>query len=264
LNQIQSFQTGSLKLLNMSHLWSLGFLERLVSYRNVSNTSLLRLSSQLCQWNVERISRKNLNGLPPDLTLDDVKIVKDMIQVAISKSSVKEPNMIADQLFFLIIGAIQVQSQTNSDQAWVLINKSVQSYLSSQKEKWLFSFGLITTILVFCLGIMTTHSQKMYPNYDDSQVLTEETITGGTDPVSMSMLLLAYNKMKTGTCQLPQAAMLPPEQRQAYLMFINKGVVDVHQVENLRLALGYVNCLYPQALMHPIIPDKHKVAKIAV
>jgi hypothetical protein len=66
----------------------------------------------------------------------------------------------------------------------------------------------------------------------------------------MSMLVLAYNKMKSGTCQLPQAAMLPPEQRQAFLMFINKGVIEVKNVENLRLALGYVNCLYPQELMH--------------
>jgi hypothetical protein len=67
------------------------------------------------------------------------------------------------------------------------------------------------------------------------------------------MLLLAYNKMKSGTCQLPQAAMLPPEQRQAFLMFVNKGIVEVQHVENLRLALGYVNCLYPQELMHPVV-----------
>jgi hypothetical protein len=66
----------------------------------------------------------------------------------------------------------------------------------------------------------------------------------------MSTLLLAYNKMKSGTCQLPQAAMLPPEQRQAFLRFVNNGVIEVQHVENLRMALGYVNCLYPQELMH--------------
>ena len=99
---------------------------------------------------------------------------------------------------------------------------------------------------------------------DTSQILSTETVAtkvvaSGTDPVTMSTLLLAYNKMKSGTCQLPQAAMLPPEQRQAFLMFVNKGIVEVQHVENLRLALGYVNCLYPQELMHPVVSTGNRL-----
>lgn len=78
-----------------------------------------------------------------------------------------------------------------------------------------------------------------------------ETVKSDADPVTMSMLKLTYQKMQSGTCQLPQAAMLPPEQRHAFLLFINKGVVEVQNVENLRLAINYVTCLYPQELMHP-------------
>jgi hypothetical protein len=106
---------------------------------------------------------------------------------------------------------------------------------------------------VICLTVITIQKPKAHHAEDTSQILATETVAGETDPVSMSMLLLAYNKMKSGTCQLPQAAMLPPEQRQAFLMFVNKGVVEVQHVENLRLALGYVNCLYPQELMHPVV-----------
>jgi hypothetical protein len=73
--------------------------------------------------------------------------------------------------------------------------------------------------------------------------------------VTISMLQLAYQKMQSGTCQLPQAAMLPIEQRTAFLMFVNKGSIDVNHVEDLRLALGYVNCLYPQQLMRPQLPN---------
>ena len=65
--------------------------------------------------------------------------------------------------------------------------------------------------------------------------------------------------MKSGTCQLPQAAMLAPEQREAFLMFVNHGTVDVQHVENLRLALAYVNCLYPQELMHPMQSTGNKL-----
>ena len=45
--------------------------------------------------------------------------------------------------------------------------------------------------------------------------------------------------------------MLPSEQRLAFLTFVNTGTIDIQHVQDLRQALGYVNCLYPQELMHP-------------
>ena len=253
MNQTQSFQAASLRLLNIGYLGSLGFLKSLATYKNTSNAYLLKLSSQLNQWNGDRISKKNVHGQSLDLSLDDVNALKELIRVAIEKASIKYPDVVYDQLLFLTIGAIQIQSQTGSDKAWSLLNQSIQSHLNSQKDKKIFSLGLITTAIVICFTVMTIQKPKSHHVDDTSQILATETIAGETDPVSMSMLILAYNKMKSGTCQLPQAAMLPPEQRQAFLMFGNKGVVEVQHVENLRLALGYVNCLYPQELMHPVV-----------
>jgi hypothetical protein len=253
LNQTQSFQTESLRLLNLGYLGSLGFLKKLTSYNKTSNAYLMRLSSQLNQWNIERVSKRNANGVALDLSLDDVNALKELIRVAIEKASVKYPEVVYDQLLFLTIGAIQVQSQTGSDKAWSLLNQSIKSHLNSRNDKRIFSFGLITTAIVICFSVMAIQNPKTHHVDDTSQILATETLAGETDPVSMSMLLLAYNKMKSGTCQLPQAAMLPPEQRQAFLMFVNNGVVEVQHVENLRLALGYVNCLYPQELMHPVV-----------
>ena len=264
MNQTHSFQTESLRLLNIGYLGSLGFLKNLASYKRTSNAHLLRLSSQLSRWNLERISNKNSNGQALDLTLDDVNALKELIQVAINKASVKYPETIYDQLLFLTIGAIQVQSQTGSDKAWALVNQSIQSFLSAQKNKRLFSFGLLTAAILICLSLTTVPIPKTHHMEDTSQILSTETVAtkvvaSGTDPVTMSTLLLAYNKMKSGTCQLPQAAMLPPEQRQAFLMFVNKGIVEVQHVENLRLALGYVNCLYPQELMHPVVSTGNRL-----
>lgn len=253
MNQTQSFQTGNLKFLNIGYLNVLSYLKRFISFNKTSNAYLLRLSSQLNQWNIERISNRNVNVGALDLSLDDVNALKELIRVAIEKASIKYPEVIYDQLLFLTIGAIQIQSQTGSDKAWSLLNQSIQSHLTSQKEKRIFSLGLITTATVICLSVMTIQNPKTHHIDDASQILATETVAGETDPVSMSMLLLAYNKMKSGTCQLPQAAMLPPEQRQAFLLFVNKGVVEVQHVESLRLALGYVNCLYPQELMHPVV-----------
>ena len=236
----------------INHLGSLGFSQKASFYRKSSNARLLALSSQLSHWNIERIARKTANGQSQELAIEDVNLLKEMIHTAINNTSVKCPEVISDQILFLVIGAVQVQFQTGSDKAWKLVNQSIQSFLNSQKEKRTFLFGLVTTVFVICLSAMAISNTQIRHINNTSSNSPIASTEGTTDPVTMSTLLLAYNKMKSGTCQLPQAAMLPPEQRQAFLLFVNNGTIEVQHVENLRLALGYVNCLYPQELMHPI------------
>ncbi|MES2579340.1 MAG: hypothetical protein V4552_02250 [Pseudomonadota bacterium] len=241
----------------VNQLCSLRFLQGINIYKKRSNSRLLGLSSQLSQWNAERISNKHAHGQSQNLSIEDVCSLKEIIHSAINKASVKCPEVFLDQMLFLAVGAIQVQSQTGSDRAWKLVNHSIQSHLHSQKDSRMMLAGIVTTAFVVYLSVMTmTNSQvKMnsfaQPISHQLQPSPVELITGVADPVTISTLQLAYHKMKSGTCQLPQAAMLQPEQRQAFLLFVNKGVIEVQHVENLRLALGYVNCLYPQELMHP-------------
>lgn len=200
---------------------------------------------------MERISRNKTNAQSLDLTLEDMNLLKDIIQTTINKAKAKYPEVMSDQLLFLAIGAIQIQTQTGSDKAWQLVNQSIQTFLNTQQKKRSFLVVLSTTTLLITLSVMAIlNSQMHHVRHKQSDSILSIT-EGATDPVTMSTLLLAYNKMKNGTCQLPQAAMLPPEQRQAFLNFVNNGTVEVQHVENLRLALGYVNCLYPQELMHP-------------
>ncbi len=259
MNQIHSFQTVGLKYMIISYLGALGLRRNDRSYTIASNASLLTLSSRLSHWNIERISRKNVNEQSVDLSIEDVNLLKEMIQAAINKASVKYPEVMSDQLLFLAIGAIQVQTQTGSDKAWHLVGQSIQNFLNTQKEKRSFLIGLVTTTFVISLSVIAILNTQMHSVSNKLPNSPIASVEGATDPVTISTLLLAYNKMKSGTCQLPQAAMLPPEQRQAFLMFVNKGAVEVQHVENLRLALGYVNCLYPQELMHPTGPTGNRL-----
>jgi hypothetical protein len=236
----------------INHLASLGFSQRASFYKNPSNARLSGLSSQLSHWNIERIAMKTATGQSQELAIEDVNFLKEMIHTAINNTSVKCSEVISDQILFLAIGAVQVQFQTGSDKAWKLVNQSIQSFLNAQKEKRIFLIGLVTTVFVICLSAMAIYNTQLRHVNNMSSNSPIASTEGATDPVTMSTLLLAYNKMKSGTCQLPQAAMLPPEQRQAFLLFVNNGTIEVQHVENLRLALGYVNCLYPQELMHPI------------
>lgn len=255
MNQIQSFQAQSLKFLNDGFLNVLSFFKCNIRFNRFSDANLLKLSSHLKQWNSERLSNKNSTGESLELSIEDVNTLKELIRVNIEKASKKHPEVFYDQLLFLTIGAIKIQSQTGSDKAWSLLNQSIRSYMTSQKGNRAFSIGLTTVAMLMC---MTAIALNNFSVQNKNKLMTKssiEFVEGDTDPVTISMLQLAYSKMKSGTCQLPQAAMLPTEQRQAFLMFVNKGSIDVNHVENLRLALGYVNCLYPQELMRPQLPN---------
>ncbi len=247
----------SLKHLNFSRLFSLDVVEYLSALIRPSNAQLLKLCDALKYWNIDRISKKTANQLPHDLTLEDVNAIKKMIHVALNKALIKYPAMMSDQLLFLTVGAIQIQSQTCSDKAWSLVNQSILSHLNSQKEKRFYAIGFLITAIVMCVYITSVNNVKKLETRHDIPASPlevfgmSEAAKTDADPVTLSLLKLTYHKMQSGTCQLPQAAMLPSEQRQAFLLFINKGVVEVQHVENLRLAINYVTCLYPQELMHP-------------
>lgn len=251
MRKINNMHLGMLKFSVMDALFSSEFFQRLRSKTAQDHQRLRKLDRQLRVWNLERIAKKTAAQQATHLTMHEVAEVKQIIANAVSHTAIKHPDVFSDQVFFLSIGAIQTQSQTGSERSWQLVHQSIESFLSTQQDKKPVAFGVLfsTLLLMFTIRLMMPVHPYVMPTPSDDPALMQE--QGSTDPVTMSMLVLAYQKMKSGTCQLPQAAMLPPEQRQAFLLFINSGYIEVNHVENLRLALGYVNCLYPQELMHP-------------
>lgn len=259
MRKIHSLQANHLKYLMIDRFIATIFVRGLRFYQVRGNKPLLELAAKLRHWNDERINKKSATQQTAHLSLEDLSAIKQIILNSASATSLKSPEVFLDQMFFLCVGAIQTQSQTGSDQAWLLVNQSITSYVKTQQERKTYLAGFLATTLVLCLSLtlmITSPVHHRSQPVDDSPLATTE---GTTDPVTMSMLLLAYTKMKSGTCQLPQAAMLPPEQRQAFLMFVNNGYIEVEHVENLRLALGYVSCLYPQELMHPVNSDGNRL-----
>jgi hypothetical protein len=259
LSQTGGFSIETVKHFNINRLFALDWFQFIRAYAKPSNAALIMLCGQIKCWNADRISKKTASQQSHGLTLEDVNAIRAMIHTAFGKVTVKHSEIIEDQLLFLTVGAIQIQSQTGADKAWGLVNQSIQNYLNTRKEKRMVSFGLFSMAILVCLSIIMMNITKMNTaklhnsNQDVMQSSPLESEQSDADPVTTSMLQLAYEKMKSGTCQLPQAAMLPQEQRHAFLLFVNKGIIEVQNVEHLRSAFGYVNCLYPQELMRPMI-----------
>lgn len=218
----------------------------LFSKDKCSTAHLNGLHQQIHRWNIARMSTSHVHNL----SIKEVDDLKRIIQNCLNKTTIKQSDVIADQLLFLVIGAIQIEAQNGSDKAWQLVNRTIQSLAQPKKTS-------LTLMQVFGAALLASCFFTIFHTQTKTQIVSPATpfvmsVSHSPDPVTISMLNLTYHKMKAGTCQLPQAAMLPPEQRHAFLLFVNTGTVDVLHVEDLRLALGYVNCLYPQELMHPM------------
>jgi hypothetical protein len=206
----------------------------------------------LDEWRITRISNGNGKDLAQYLSFEDVHFLRTLISTEISKARIKQPEVVTDQILFLTIGAIQIESQSKSIEAWQLATKTIRSFSNPRNPEAFFSYSFATLALMICIGMgFYSHTNIHTIDQSPTGIFYEDNEISSTDPVTISMLTRAYSKMKAGTCQSPHADSLPPEQQHAFLKFVTNGVVDVHHVENLRLALDYVNCLYPQEFLHP-------------
>ena len=63
-------------------------------------------------------------------------------------------------------------------------------------------------------------------------------------------LIAVYKKMQSGECQLPQALVLQPKDREAFIAFVTEGKVNINTADSLKKSLEYADCKYPQKLMN--------------
>jgi hypothetical protein len=209
---------------------------------------LNRLSDILSKWNQQRIA--GLSSTAADLSITDIDILKDIIHTETSKLKLKNAEVVSDQILFMLIGAIKLQIQNKSAKPWQLVNQSINSFTKPDKSKNLPLITLCFITLITLFGALT-NSSFLHKNSESVDVFNVESRTSANtlSTTTVNNLVIIYNKMKEGNCQLPQAAMLQPQDREAFIAFINAGKVEIGTAANLNNALGYVHCLYPQKLM---------------
>lgn len=220
-------------------LWKLGFKQW------GKHAPFYMLCDELAGWNTRRIQHGS-----SALNVQDISSIRQMLETAQQESMATLSPALLDQWFFLAVGAIQVQSQTGSSKAWQLFDQSVHSQLAPRAFYRSLSFGLLVSLCVMWMAFAPVKQKPLQAELSPFESPVTQAV-GTVDPVTLSLLNLAYQKMQNGSCQLPQAAMLPEIQRRAFILFVTEGKVDTDQVEPLRQALGYVSCLYPQELMRP-------------
>ena len=181
------------------------------------------------------------------LSITDIDALKSIIVSEVKKTAVPNSDIVSDQILFLLLGAIQLHTRGNADKAWDLVQDSISELLKPRAsfKPLLFAGMALLLLSVASSGFFYLKSISHPP----TAVEATAAIQPGQLPASITALQDVYTQMKGGKCQLPQAGMLPADQREAYIAFINDGIVDLHSADALQKALTHVSCDYPQKLM---------------
>jgi len=181
------------------------------------------------------------------LSITDIDALKSIIVSEVKKTAVPNIDIVSDQILFLLLGAIQLHTRGNADKAWDLVQDSISELLKPRAsfKPLLFAGMALLLLSVASSGFFYLKSISPPP----TAVEATASIQPGQLPASITALQDVYTQMKGGNCQLPQAGMLSADQREAYIAFINDGIVDLHSADALQKALTHVSCDYPQKLM---------------
>lgn len=204
------------------------------------------LSLALKKWNQGRIEN-SFDNKRSDLSEAQIDTLKQLVQVETSKLNNKEADVVAEQILFLLIGAIKLQYDNDSNNMWEMVDKGISTFIQPQRSLSRAINLISITLLVIALLAISANlalrkeiKNKAYP---------EEMYADESKNATVNNLVSLYNEMKKGSCQLPQAAMLQEKERETFITFINDGRVNIDSAEDLKKALAHVNCLYPQKLM---------------
>lgn len=221
-------------------------------YQSTGKTQLarlLKLSGAIEKWSQERGAKST--ELIKEFSIDDVQALRQLIENEVATINTNEPSVVTDQILFLIIGAVKVEAQNHSSATWPLVNQTIKELVSPRKKlnSWM-SFAAISSVLLvgFALTLFSINSRNT-PSSKVSPIEAQAISINQAGSETVGNLINIYQKMQSGECQLPQALVLQPQDREAFIAFVTEGKVNINTAESLKKSLEHADCKYPQKLM---------------
>jgi hypothetical protein len=146
---------------------------------------LTGLSAILSNWNKQRVG-KIINGKEADLSIEDIQILKNLIEKETSRIKLENAEIVSDQILFLVIGAIKLQVQNNSEKPWDLVNQSITNFLTPDysPRKIQMSLYFLTFIVIMGFTIVLLKPNTKNAVNDGSVPLNETVDTSINQPGS--------------------------------------------------------------------------------
>ena len=205
------------------------------------------LALLLKSWSHNRIYEQTTNH-SPELNEYEVRQIKQLIYEETKRIKNAHPETLTEQILFLMLGAIRMQGNRDENYIWNSVDSAISTFIQPEKSSFysvnILSFGLIFIMIILItinIGLRKETSSKFYPDEISQQEAKRN---------ALGQLMILHQEISKGFCQIPQAAMLETKQRETYISYINEGQVNIDSADDLKKALTFVNCLYPQKLMN--------------
>ena len=193
----------------------------------------------------------SLRKLGDDIDSEDIGALRILIADEVKKLKYLNTTEVTEQIFFLIIGALKLDAKQGSfSDPWYLANQGIKTLVIKNKKNNGYKYTFFCLIFITVGTLLWFINSKYHTN--DGFANPSAAYTNDLEPLP-KLVLNPYipshfyslkAQMDKTTCQFPQAAMLPAEQRAAFLNFINTGKIALEELSNLQKALSRVNCDY--------------------
>lgn len=192
-----------------------------------------------------------LRKLAENLDSEDVNSLRGLIFEEVRKLEYLNAIEVTEQILFLIIGALKLDAKHGSfTDPWYLANLSIKSLIKKNNKFNSFKYTFLSLVFLSIGALLWFAGTKYNTDHrsSNSPALHFNELIPLPEPVLNPYIPSHFYSLKAHmdktTCQFPQAAMLPADQRAAFLNFINTGKIALEELSNLQKALTRVNCDY--------------------
>ena len=183
----------------------------------------------------------------------DIVALRAHISQQLRQGRYTDPLALTDQILFIMIGALKAHTREDAARTWDLTARSIESLLQAAQRPLVPAYlqhACAGLLAVFCLwggyGVLLHDAPNVQelaaaPARLDKPVFAQR-------PYIPTHLHSFRRIMMQASCDYPQAAMLPVEQRGAFLDYLRNGQYSLAELRNLESALSKVDCFYASSI----------------
>ena len=195
----------------------------------------------------------NVNCLAVGLDAADIATLRTHIELQLRKGRYTDAAALTDQILFIMIGALKAHTREDAARTWDLTARSIESLLQAAQRPLVPAYlqhACVGLLAVFCLwggyGVLLHDAPNVQelaaaPARLDKPVFAQR-------PYIPTHQHSFRRIMRHASCDYPQAAMLPVEQRGAFLDYLRNGQYSLAELRNLESALSKVDCFYASSI----------------
>ena len=187
------------------------------------------------------------------------KILQDFLTIEAEKAGAAIPEMLANQLYFMAVAAVQEKLKANNHKSLSHARYAAKALIAAQTKKdFHISKSLTYSIAASFLGvIIISGSWLLLRESIKPTTLAQTSLPASVvaaplaSPEQTAALMAELERMRHGNCQLIEAIQLPDNLKGIYLNMIVNGQVstDPHEQKIAMELLKKTRCNYTPMLM---------------